>query len=212
MLPLPTPASDYDSSANMYLLISGERHPASSTLAALGQARAHRDASQVPVLVEFMRFREANDVRGAIAQALRELTGERFGEDTDGWLQWSEWLGNHLDDYPPPDGYVEWKVNLLSELVSERFRDFLGTAESTARIDLREVVWGGVGPDGIPDLNSPNVIDPSEDRQAADYLLDEDRVFGVSINGEHRAYPLRILARHEMANDVVGGEQIALAF
>ena len=211
-LPLPAPSPDYDSNANMYLLISGERHPESSTLAALGQARAHRDASQVPALVEFMRFREARDLRGAIAQALRELTGERFGEDIDGWLQWSEWLGKHLDDYPPPDGYVEWKINLLSELVSERFRDFLGTAESTARIDLREVVWGGVGPDGIPDLNSPNLIDPSEDRQGADYLQDDDRVFGVSINGEHRAYPVRILGRHEMVNDVVGGEQIALAY
>jgi hypothetical protein len=196
----------------MYLLISGERHPASSTLAALGQARANRDLSQVPILVEFMRFREANDLRGAIAQALRELTGERFGEDTDGWLQWSEWLGKHLADYPPPDAYVEWKVNVLSELVSDRFKDFLGTAESTARIDLREVLWGGVGPDGIPDLNSPPVIDPSEDPQGAEYLEDDDRVFGVSINGEHRAYPLRIMGRHEMANDVVGGEPIALTY
>ena len=39
-----------------------------------------------------------------------------------------------------------------------------------------------------------------------------DRVFGISINGEHRAYPLRILNPHEMANDVLGGEPIALAY
>ena len=34
----------------------------------------------------------------------------------------------------------------------------------------------------------------------------------VSFNGEHRAYPLRILNLHEMANDVVGGVPFALAY
>ena len=46
----------------------------------------------------------------------------------------------------------------------------------------------------------------------AAYLQPSDRVFGVSINGEHRAYPLRVLNAHEMANDVVGGVQFALAY
>ncbi|HIC76097.1 MAG TPA: DUF3179 domain-containing protein, partial [Candidatus Poseidoniales archaeon] len=30
-------------------------------------------------------------------------------------------------------------------------------------------------------------------------------VFGVTIEGESRAYPLRIVNAHEMVNDVVGG-------
>ena len=38
------------------------------------------------------------------------------------------------------------------------------------------------------------------------------RVFGVSINGEHRAYPISIMNPHEMANDILGGEPIALAY
>ena len=46
----------------------------------------------------------------------------------------------------------------------------------------------------------------------AEYLFDDDRVFGVSFNGQHRAYPLRILNAHEMANDVVGGVPFALAY
>ena len=46
----------------------------------------------------------------------------------------------------------------------------------------------------------------------ATYLNPDDRVFGVSINGEHRSYPLRILNAHETANDIVGGEPIALAY
>jgi hypothetical protein len=37
-------------------------------------------------------------------------------------------------------------------------------------------------------------------------------VFGVSINSDHRAYPLRILDWHEMFNDVVGGKPVTLAY
>ena len=46
-LPLPKRIQDYNSTANMYLLISGKHHPESSTLTALGQARAYKDITQV---------------------------------------------------------------------------------------------------------------------------------------------------------------------
>ena len=69
-------------------------------------------------------------------------------------------------------------------------------------------MWGVVPKAGIPDLTKPRVITPEE----ASYLFDADRVFGVAFNGEHRAYPLRILNAHEMANDVVGGVPFALAY
>ena len=72
---------------------------------------------------------------------------------------------------------------------------------------MEEAVWGGVPKDGIPDLVNP----PSISGQDAGYLNPTDRVFGVSINGEHRAYPLRILNPHEMANDTLGGVPIVLA-
>lgn len=75
-------------------------------------------------------------------------------------------------------------------------------------IRLEEVVWGGVVKDGIPDLIDPPVVSADQ----AGYMLPDDRVFGVSINGEHRAYPLRIMNRHEMANDVLAGVSFALAY
>ncbi|HIN35235.1 MAG TPA: DUF3179 domain-containing protein [Dehalococcoidia bacterium] len=62
--------------------------------------------------------------------------------------------------------------------------------------------------DGIPDLIDPPVIPAGE----AAYLLPDDRVFGVSINGQHQAYPLRIMTRHEMANDVIARVPFALAY
>ena len=62
--------------------------------------------------------------------------------------------------------------------------------------------------DGIHDLIDHPVIPAGE----AAYLLPADRVFGVSINGQHQAYPLRIMTRHEMANDVIAGVPFALAY
>jgi len=46
----------------------------------------------------------------------------------------------------------------------------------------------------------------------AEYLLGKDLVFGVEINGDTRAYPLRIMGWHEMVNDVIGGVPVALAY
>jgi hypothetical protein len=48
--------------------------------------------------------------------------------------------------------------------------------------------------------------------EEADYLDARDLVFGVALNGEARAYPLRLLDWHEMVNDVVGGQPVSLAY
>jgi hypothetical protein len=42
------------------------------------------------------------------------------------------------------------------------------------------------------------------------YFDADDRVFGVTIEGESRAYSLRIVNAHEIVNYVVGGEPISL--
>jgi hypothetical protein len=62
--------------------------------------------------------------------------------------------------------------------------------------------------DGIPPLENAPMIPAAE----ADYLLDEEPVFGVVVNGEARAYPLRIVDNHEMANDVIGGVPVSIAY
>ncbi len=37
-------------------------------------------------------------------------------------------------------------------------------------------------------------------------------VLGLSIDGDHRAYPLNLLSRHEIVNDTVGGEPVAVTW
>ena len=200
-----TPAEGYESNSAMHALLSGlgpeSIYDSSALDTALAAIREHRDLSQVPVLIDLMRFL-TGAASEAIAASLEELTGQEFGRD---WNQWMEWLGKNASDYATPEDYPEWKSRLYS-MVHPRFADFLRDAGETARIDLTEVVWGGVVPDGIPDLRNPAKLTVAE----AEYMNPDDRVFGVSINGEHRAYPLRIINAHEMANDVLGGEPISV--
>jgi len=44
------------------------------------------------------------------------------------------------------------------------------------------------------------------------YLVSTDRVIGVTINGESRAYPVRVLTVHEIINDTVAGVPIAVTY
>ena len=45
--------------------------------------------------------------------------------------------------------------------------------------------------------------------EQANYLEDDNIVFGIAVNGDIRAYPKRILAWHEMFVDNVGGINVA---
>jgi Protein of unknown function (DUF3179) len=56
-----------------------------------------------------------------------------------------------------------------------------------------QILQGGPPRDGIPALTRPGATRADE----AGYLRPDDAVVGVEVNGEARAYPLRILVWHE---------------
>lgn len=60
--------------------------------------------------------------------------------------------------------------------------------------------------DGIPALTNPRFIAAD----AAEYLLDTDLVLGVEVNGEARAYPHNLGWWHEIINDRIGDQAIAV--
>ena len=78
----------------------------------------------------------------------------------------------------------------------------------------RESVYQGAGFDAIESLENPNFINfdfrnfPNEDF----YVGEDDLIIGLSINGESKAYPHKILDQHEVVNDVVGGESISIIY
>jgi hypothetical protein len=189
------------------MLFSGPGQTVALTLDALGNARREGDKSQVPAILEMMPFFPSSDVVNAATETLVSLTGVDLGGIARQWHVWMEWLGRNDAEFQPPDGYLEWKISIFN-LISPRYEKFLSQSDKPPRVNLWELAWGGVRPDGIPDLNNAPVI-PGE---LQEYLLPDDRVFGVTINGQSRAYPLRIVNAHEMANDVLGDEPIALAY
>lgn len=85
-------------------------------------------------------------------------------------------------------------------MIDPSFEDYFDESPA-AKIRLDEILWGGVVRDGIPPLDHPKMIAAAE----AGYLEDDNMVFGVSFDGDTRAYPRRILAWHEMFKDSIAG-------
>ena len=71
--------------------------------------------------------------------------------------------------------------------------------------------------DGVRALVAPAMVDAKEvDRfnreERGKMLVPDDRVIGIEISGDARAYPLRLMRWHEVVNDVVGGEAVAVTY
>ena len=66
-----------------------------------------------------------------------------------------------------------------------------------------------LGRDGIPAILKPDMVSAEF---AAFQMVPNERVLGLSIKGDHRAYPLNMLSRHEIVNDVVGGKPVAVTW
>jgi hypothetical protein len=93
--------------------------------------------------------------------------------------------------------------------ISFPHRDWLNTDFHISTVPLREFRGGGPGPDDIPSLNRPRF----ESVQDADgWLNAREPVQVAEINGDARAYPLQILMWHEIVNDEVGGEPVAVTY
>ncbi|MEP0943526.1 MAG: DUF3179 domain-containing protein [Rhizobiaceae bacterium] len=75
-------------------------------------------------------------------------------------------------------------------------------------VNFAEILSGGPPKDGIPPIDDPKFI-PVVD--VAD-LVDREPVIGLSINGDHRAYPLRVMTWHEIVNDKVGGTPVTVTY
>jgi hypothetical protein len=172
---------------------------------AIRRILAAGDQRFIAVFIELMRAHEVGIVNNLTiddyAEVLTSLSGEEY------WIfcpAWFRWYGN--TNLEPPPGFVTWKGELLAVL-DPRFGDFLHD-DHPIRIRPEEIVWGNVRVDGLPPLDNPKMLGGA----IAEYLNPEDAVFGVEFNGEARAYPLRIMDWHEMANDTIGGIPFTLSY
>lgn len=79
------------------------------------------------------------------------------------------------------------------------------------------IIGGGMARDGLHALEDPPTIQGADvaafnEAERGKLLVSDDRVIGVHLNDEARAYPLRLMRWHEVVNDTVGGEPIAVSY
>jgi hypothetical protein len=175
--------------------------PADETLAVIANGvDSPVDFRWIPYLVDLLRF--SGDVR--LIPPLTMITGiEVDAEDVvAAYVAFGSFmLSNAID--PGPD-YSDWKSDLYAS-VDPAFRQLLDQIDDPQT--LASIQWGGVPVGGVPELNLPERIPAAE----ATYLADADLVFGTTHRQESVAYPLRILDVHELANDQLAGDAVALA-
>ena len=73
-----------------------------------------------------------------------------------------------------------------------------------------EVLDGGPGLDGIPSIDNP--VFGSIDSESLRFLSDERLITGIRIGNEVRGYPHQILDWHEVVNDQIDGEHVAITY
>lgn len=80
--------------------------------------------------------------------------------------------------------------------------------QTPAKVDLERLEQGCPARDCIPAIDDPAFVDADD----ADFVNDDDLVLALEINGDPRAYPANILNAHEIVNDTVGGEPVAVTY
>ena len=158
----------------------------------------------IPYAHDAARLGETETLMNAV-RILARITGEDPPPADVGaqWLFYGNWILNNSPD--PGPAYPEWKAALFAN-IDPAFETLLGQVEDP--ILASRLQWGGVRRGGIPELNDAETIPVAEAR----YMQDDEIVFGAVVNGEARAYPVRILGHHELANDTLGGEDVSIVY
>ncbi|MBE9548084.1 MAG: DUF3179 domain-containing protein [Proteobacteria bacterium] len=76
-------------------------------------------------------------------------------------------------------------------------------------IPVNKIERGGPPRDGIPAINQPRFVTAAT---ASEFMHADDRVIGIELNGETRAYPVKILNYHEIVNDRINGQGIFISY
>lgn len=98
---------------------------------------------------------------------------------------------------------------------SERWRaEWPRTNFAKHSVPLSEFISGGPMKDGIPPIDVPQFTSLAQERTSPwlRQLDEREPVISLSIAGDHRAYPLRVLIWHEIVNDTVGGQPVLVTY
>jgi len=104
---------------------------------------------------------------------------------------------------------VSVQANAQRSFDHDILKETFGFDESTKKsVPLEDLKQGCSARDCIPSIDDPKYVAASE----ANHVADDAVVIAISYGGEHRAYPARILDHHEIVNDTIAGEPIAITW
>ena len=88
---------------------------------------------------------------------------------------------------------------------------------SNLSVPQESLVGSGNPRDFMRSIDGPTILEGSEiapknEAERMKYAVSSDRVIGVTVNGQSRAYPLQLMNVHEIANDTLGGVPIAVTY
>lgn len=96
-------------------------------------------------------------------------------------------------------------VGVPSTLLADAYNGF---DVRNSSIPQQEIHRGGPPRDGIPAIDKPKFIAAKK----ASFLEPNDRVLGLNLNGETKAYPISILNWHEVVNDRIDYQPVVITF
>ncbi len=105
--------------------------------------------------------------------------------------------------------YMVWAFSVFAEPPFPDMDEWQKTDFSVHSVPLDEMIEGGPGKDGIQSIDEPVFESISE---ASTWLYSNEPVIAFSVDGEAKAYPLQILMYHEIVNDQIGAEKIAVTY
>lgn len=88
---------------------------------------------------------------------------------------------------------------------------------SSSLLPRGEITGSGMARDGLEVLDDPSMltvaeVDAAAEKRRGKVLVSTDRVIGVVVGGEARAYPLRLMRWHEVVNDTIAGEPVLVSY
>jgi len=132
-------------------------------------------------------------------------------------LQKQSYIKEHFDSYKMKPGIMKKYVllpalfGILFYFVNVRVLPAMtmnGFDLDEPLVAVNQIKRGGPPRDGIPSIDKPKFVSLAD----VDYLKADDRVLGLVINNEARAYPIAILNWHEIVNDEFAGQSVVISY
>lgn len=131
-----------------------------------------------------------------------EINSEGVLKEPQYLLEYGYWANEGVADWLPSD-YKPMEAE-VGRITAEKN----GFQLTKLLIPLDEIQQGGPPKDGIPAIDRPQFMNA----KFADFIDQEEYVLGLYHNGVAKAYPIKIMDRHEVVNDRIKGEAVVITY